>query len=127
MVRRDECEFSNFMIHPGHGRRYVPFAFISTKPILSFHSAKCFAQYKRKKNPRFVAWTRTFRRLNKKSSEAVIAKTRNRKSNRQPRAIVGMDLATIQERRATRPAPKDRSAKRKAAEAEMAFRKGQKK
>ena len=114
MVRKDECEFSSFMIHPGHGTRYVPFAFISTKPVLSFARPKCFVQYKRKKNPRFVPWTRTFRRLNKKMASDITTKKRTKKIVRAPRAFVGADLAYIQEVRAKRPA-KDRSTARKAA------------
>ena len=126
MVRKDECEFSSFMIHPGHGTRYVPFAFISTKPVLSFARPKCFVQYKRKKNPRFVPWTRTFRRLNKKMASDITTKKRTKKIVRAPRAFVGADLAYIQEVRAKRPA-KDRSTARKAAVAEVAARKAAKK
>ena len=126
MVRRDECEFSHFVIHPGHGRRYVPFAFISTKPILSFQSPKNFELYKRKKNPRFVAWTRTYRRLHKKHADEGKAKRRSKKVSRAPRAIVGLDLPTLQETRAKNKKV-DRSAKGAAVRAEVAARKAAKK
>ena len=126
MVRRDECEFSHFVIHPGHGRRYVPFAFISTKPILSFARPKCFALYQRKKNPRFVPWSRTYRRLHKKHQDDAKTKRRRTKVSRAPRAIVGLDLPTLQETRAKNKKV-DRSAKGAAVRAEVAARKAAKK
>ena len=126
MVRRDECEFSHFVIHPGHGRRYVPFAFISTKPVLSFARPQCFALYQRKKNPRFVPWTRTYRRLHKKHQDDAKTKRRRTKVSRAPRAIVGLDLPTLQETRAKNKKV-DRSAKGAAVRAEVAARKAAKK
>jgi len=122
MVRKDECEFSHFAVHPGHGRRYVPFAFISTKPILTFARPKCFALYNRKKNPRFVLWTRTFRRLHKKHADEGKTKRRTRKAARVARAIVGADLPTIQEVRAKNKKV-DRSAKGQAVREEVKARK----
>ena len=129
MVRRDECEFSHYIIHAGHGRRYVPFAFISTKPVLSFARPKCFALYKRKKNPRFVAWTRTYRRLNKKSLEDQNKKRRNRKIKTAVRSYVGAELPKIEETRAAnkKEARKDRSKGGRAAAVEAAARKAAKK
>ena len=122
MVRKDECEFSHFAIHPGHGRRYVPFAFISTKPVLAFARPKCFVLYQRKKNPRFVLWTRTYRRLHKKHADDAKSKRRTRKVSRAPRAVVGADLPMIQEVRAKNKKV-DRSAKGSAVRAEVAARK----
>ena len=88
-MRKDECEFSSFIMHPGTGRRYVPFAFLSTKPVLPFARPKCMALYLRKKNPRTVPWTRTFRRLHKKTSAETTARRRSHKSSKVARAIVG--------------------------------------
>jgi large subunit ribosomal protein L24e len=122
MVRREECEFSHFAVHPGHGRRYVPFAFISTKPVLTFSRPKCFSLYLRKKNPRFIAWTHTYRRLHKKHAEEGKARRRTRKVTRAPRAIIGADLPLIQERRAAHK-KQDTSAKGAAVRAEIKARK----
>uniref|UniRef100_A0A7S1QI06 Large ribosomal subunit protein eL24-related N-terminal domain-containing protein n=1 Tax=Neobodo designis TaxID=312471 RepID=A0A7S1QI06_NEODS len=126
-MRKDECEFSSFIIHPGTGRRYVPFAFLSTKPVLPFARPKCMALYLRKKNPRTVPWTRTFRRLHKKTSAETTARRRVHKSSRVARAIVGAELSYIQEVRAKHAPKVDRSAKGKAVRAEMAERKAAKK
>merc|ERR1712000_669661 len=95
MVRRDECEFSHFVIHPGHGRRYVP-------------------------------WSRTYRRLHKKHQDDAKTKRRRTKVSRAPRAIVGLDLPTLQETRAKNKKV-DRSAKGAAVRAEVAARKAAKK
>jgi large subunit ribosomal protein L24e len=126
-MRKEECEFASFTIYPGTGRRYVPFAFLSTKPVLVFARPKCTAMFMRKKNPRTVAWTRTFRRLHKKTSAEVTARRRVHKTSRVARAIVGADLSYIQEVRAKQAPKVDRSAKGKAVRAEMAERKAAKK
>ncbi|CCW67040.1 unnamed protein product [Phytomonas sp. Hart1] len=125
-MRTLECEFSHFAVHPGHGRRYVPFAFLSTKPVLTFSSPKSFAMYRRKKNPRFVPWTRTFRRINRKVATDRVTRRRAARSVHLPRAIVGADLSYIQEVRA-RAHKEDRTAQAKAVRAEMAERKAAKK
>ena len=124
-MRKEECEFSQFAIHPGHGIRYVPYAFISTKPVLTFERNKSLQKYMNKTNPRDVAWTKTFRRLHKKTATDRVVKRRTNKITKAPRAIVGADLAYIQEVRAKN-VKVDRSAKGKAVRAELAERKGAK-
>ena len=121
-MRKEECEYSQFAVHPGHGKKYVPFAFISTKPVLTFERKKSLVWYLRKKNPRDVAWTKTFRRLHKKTTADRVVKRRTTKVTKMPRAIVGADLAYIQEVRAKNQKV-DRSAKGKAVRAELAERK----
>ena len=125
-MRAIDCEFSSFLIHPGHGSKYVPFAFLSTKPVLSFCRPKCFGMYLRKKNPRFFQWTKTYRIIHRKTTTDRIHRRRIVKATRAPRAIVGMDLASIQETRAKNK-KEDRSAKAKAVRAELAERKAAKK
>jgi large subunit ribosomal protein L24e len=122
-MKKEECEFSGYAVHPGHGRRYVPFAFISTKPVLVFSRPKAFALYMRKRNPREVPWTRTFRRLHRKHVEEGKSKRRVKKAVRAPRAIVGADLAYIEQTRAKNAKKEDRTAKGKAVKAELAERK----
>jgi large subunit ribosomal protein L24e len=128
-MRKDECEFSNFLMYPGTGIRYVPFAFLSTKPVLPFARPKCLSLYFKKKNPRTVAWTRTFRRLYKKAASEAVTRRRTHKTGRVARAIVGAELSYIQEVRAKHTGTKkeDRTAKGKAVRAEMAERKAAKK
>lgn len=125
-MRTIDCEFSHFAVHPGHGRCYVPFAFLSTKPVLTFSRPKCFALYMRKKNPRFIRWTRTYRRINRKTTTERVSRRRTARVVRVQRAIVGADLSYIQETRKRANAKVDRSAKAKAVRAEMAERKAAK-
>ncbi|ESL06894.1 ribosomal protein L24 [Trypanosoma rangeli SC58] len=125
-MRTIDCEFSHFAVHPGHGRRYVPFAFLSTKPVLTFARPKCFAMYMRKKNPRFVPWTRTYRRIHRKLKVDRVGRRRAARAVKAERGIVGADLSYIQEVRA-KTKKVDRSAKGKAVRAEMAERKAAKK
>ena len=120
-MRKEECEFSSYAIHPGHGIRYVPYAFISTKPVLAFERKKGLIWFRRKTNPRDVAWTKTFRRLHKKTASDRVVKRRTTKVTKIPRAIVGADLSYIQESRAKN-SKVDRSAKGKAVRAELAER-----
>jgi large subunit ribosomal protein L24e len=124
-MRTVECEFSNFVVHPGHGRRYVPFAFLSTKPVLTFARPKCFALYMRKKNPRFVQWTKTYRRIHRKTTTDRVVRRRANRSTRVQRSIIGADLSYIQEVRA-KSKKVDRSAKGKAIRQEVAERKAAK-
>jgi len=124
-MRTIECEISHFAVHPGHGRRYVPFAFLSTKPVLTFSRPKCFAMYMRKKNPRFLPWTRTYRRIHRKTTSDRVTRRRTARAVKAQRAIVGAELSYIQEVRSR--VPVDRSAKAKAARAEVAARKAAKK
>ena len=108
-------------MHPGHGRRYVPFAFLSTKPVLTFSRPKCFGLYMRKKNPRFIQWTRTYRRIHRKTTTDRVTRRRAARTVKVQRAIVGADLSYIQEKRL--PSKENRSAKAKAIRAEVAERK----
>ena len=124
-MRKEECEFSHFTIHPGHGRHYVPIAFLSTKPVLIFSHKKCFRLYLRKKNPREVPWTRTYRRLHKKTATDRVVRRRTYKVQRAQRAYVGCELSYIQEIRAKHPKV-DRTAKGAAIRAEVAERKAAK-
>jgi large subunit ribosomal protein L24e len=121
-MKKEECTFSGLPIYPGHGRKFVPFAFLSTKPVLPFALPRCFALYLRKKNPREVPWTRTFRRLRRKTTTDRVVRRRTFKVKKVDRAIVGADLAYIQEVRAKK-GTKDRTAANKAAREEVAARK----
>ena len=120
-MRKEDCEFSSFTIHPGHGRKYIPFAFISTKPVLTFFSKKSMGLYMRKKNPRTVPWTKTFRQLHKKTTTDRVVRRRTVKTAKITRAIVGADLSYIQESRTKN--KEDRSAKSMAIRAELKERK----
>eukprot|EP01000_Liburna_glaciale_P003272 NODE_2550_length_525_cov_1182.119748_g1991_i0.p1 GENE.NODE_2550_length_525_cov_1182.119748_g1991_i0~~NODE_2550_length_525_cov_1182.119748_g1991_i0.p1 ORF type:complete len:148 (-),score=62.71 NODE_2550_length_525_cov_1182.119748_g1991_i0:81-500(-) len=109
------------MGYPGHGRRYVPFIFQSTKPVLAFVGSKEQKHFLNKKNPRKVTWTVLYRRLHKKGAEAETIRKRARKVKKVQRAIVGADLDAIKQKKADR--PKIRVASRDAVLKELQDRK----
>eukprot|EP00760_Papus_ankaliazontas_P017600 PhM_4_TR17339/c0_g1_i1/m.65770/K02896/RP-L24e, RPL24; large subunit ribosomal protein L24e len=127
-MKKEECTFSGQPIHPGHGRRFVATNFVSTKPILPFACRRSVQLYRRKKNPRYVAWTRMYRRINKKGMTEETARKRARKARRVvQRGFVGADVETLRTMKQAVAKPSDRSAAAKAARAELADRKAKKK
>ena len=101
-MRKENCLFSGLPVHPGHGKRYVPTLVQSTRPVLTFVTAKTRKLYLRKKNPRVIRWTVTYRKLNKKTATVEEIRKRNKKSKRIARPIAGADLDTIRQKRAQR-------------------------
>jgi large subunit ribosomal protein L24e len=69
---------------------------------LIFANAKSRKLYLRKKNPRVIRWTVTYRRLNKKMANVDQIKKRARKAKKSVRPIVGADLETIRQKKAQR-------------------------
>ena len=123
-MKKDECTFSGQPIYPGHGLRYVAANFVSTKPVLPFSCHRCVNFYRRKKNARFVGWTRMYRRVNKKGVTEEAARKRSRKTKKVvQRGFVGADIETLRTMRQAVSKPADRSAAAKAAKAEVATRK----
>eukprot|EP01012_Entosiphon_sulcatum_P037952 TRINITY_DN4894_c0_g1_i2.p3 TRINITY_DN4894_c0_g1~~TRINITY_DN4894_c0_g1_i2.p3 ORF type:complete len:151 (+),score=35.36 TRINITY_DN4894_c0_g1_i2:655-1107(+) len=68
-MKKEQCAFSGWVVHPGHGRRYVPTNVQPTKPVFVFATNRCRVFFLRKKNPRNLRWTVLYRRLHKKSAE----------------------------------------------------------
>eukprot|EP00670_Eutreptiella_braarudii_P006244 CAMPEP_0174285720 /NCGR_PEP_ID=MMETSP0809-20121228/9508_1 /TAXON_ID=73025 ORGANISM="Eutreptiella gymnastica-like, Strain CCMP1594" /NCGR_SAMPLE_ID=MMETSP0809 /ASSEMBLY_ACC=CAM_ASM_000658 /LENGTH=162 /DNA_ID=CAMNT_0015381565 /DNA_START=24 /DNA_END=512 /DNA_ORIENTATION=- len=101
-MRKEQCLFSGAPVHPGHGKRYVPTLVQSTRPVLIFANAKSRKLYLKKKNPRVIRWTVTYRRLNKKMANVDQIKKKARKAKKAVRPIVGADLETIRQKKAQR-------------------------
>eukprot|EP00759_Apiculatamorpha_spiralis_P053991 PhF_6_TR6724/c0_g1_i2/m.9737/K02896/RP-L24e, RPL24; large subunit ribosomal protein L24e len=127
-MKKDECTFSGNPIHPGHGLRFVATNFISTKPVLPFQSNRCINLYRRKKNARYVCWTRMYRRVNKKGITEETARKRARKARKVvQRGFVGADVEFIRTKKQQASKPADKSAATKAVKAEIQARKEAKK
>jgi len=56
-----------------------------------------------RKNPRKIAWTVVYRRVNKKGVTEEVAKKRSRKTVKHQRGIVGADLGSILAKRNQKP------------------------
>ena len=85
------CTYSGYKIHPGHGKLYV------RGDSKSFYllDGKAEAGFLGKKNPRKIHWTQVYRRMHKKGIVEEIRKRRARKSQKAPRAIVGLSAEAL--------------------------------
>ena len=123
-MKKEECTFSGDPIHPGRGKRYIAIAFLSTKPVLPFATRRTAQLFLRKKNPRYVPWTRTYRKVNRKGTAEETAKRRARKVRRVvQRGYFGMDHEAIQAKKVHAAKKTEKTAAGKAAKAEIADRK----
>eukprot|EP00008_Paramoeba_atlantica_P006313 CAMPEP_0201492448 /NCGR_PEP_ID=MMETSP0151_2-20130828/33137_1 /ASSEMBLY_ACC=CAM_ASM_000257 /TAXON_ID=200890 /ORGANISM="Paramoeba atlantica, Strain 621/1 / CCAP 1560/9" /LENGTH=132 /DNA_ID=CAMNT_0047879255 /DNA_START=52 /DNA_END=450 /DNA_ORIENTATION=+ len=123
-MRKEECTFSGLPVHPGHGIRFVATNFVSTKPVLPFASNRCTTLYRRKKNARYVPWTRMYRRINRKGMTEETARRRARKSKKVvQRGFVGADVETLRTMKQAVPKKPERGAAAAAIRAEIKARK----
>ncbi|GAA6012840.1 hypothetical protein JCM10207_005381 [Rhodosporidiobolus poonsookiae] len=93
------CSFSGYKIYPGKGKLYVR----SDSKIYRFVSSKEESLFLQRKNPRKLAWTVVYRRVNKKGITEEQAKKRSRKTVKAQRGIVGADLTSILAKRNQKP------------------------
>eukprot|EP01011_Urceolus_sp_BLP5_P002808 TRINITY_DN2997_c0_g1_i2.p1 TRINITY_DN2997_c0_g1~~TRINITY_DN2997_c0_g1_i2.p1 ORF type:complete len:159 (+),score=30.89 TRINITY_DN2997_c0_g1_i2:65-541(+) len=122
-MRKENCVFSGLPVHPGHGKKYVPTLVQSTRPVLVFFNQKTRKMYLRKKNPRDIRWTMTYRRINKKMVSIETIRKRATKVKKVQRPIVGADIETINKRRDPKWKIEVRAAAREAALKELQARK----
>merc|ERR1711939_257549 len=72
------CNFSGYKIYPGKGKLYIR----SDSKIFRFVTSKEESLFLQRKNPRKIAWTTVFRRVNKKGVSEEVAKKSSRKTVR---------------------------------------------
>ena len=103
------CSFSGHKIYPGRGKLYVRVDSRSFR----FVNGKTESLFLQRKNPRKIHWTVVFRKMHKKGITEEVAKKRTRRAVKQQRAVAGVTLEKIQERRLQK--PEERKAVRDAA------------
>lgn len=91
--------FSGSKIYPGRGTLYVR----GDSKIFRFQNSKSASLFLQKKNPRRISWTVLYRRHHKKGITEEVQKKRSRKTVKKERAIVGVSLDLIKERRDAKP------------------------
>ena len=99
VVKTEQCYFSEFLVYPGRGHRFVRkdgrmYLFISKKArSLHFQGIK----------PSQLTWTPLWRRNHKKGAVLKAKKKRTKKTTRKMKAVVGISLAEINRIRAQDP------------------------
>ncbi|CCX04775.1 ribosomal protein L24e-domain-containing protein [Pyronema domesticum] len=91
--------FSGRKIYPSKGKVFVR----GDSKVFRFVNGKSESLFLQRKNPRRIAWTVLFRRQHKKGVSEEVAKKRTRRTVKAQRAIVGLSLDVIKEKRSLRP------------------------
>lgn len=67
--------------------------------VFKFASSKEESLFLQRKNPRKLAWTQIYRRVNKKGVSEEVAKKRSRRTVKHQRGFVGLDLEALKQKR----------------------------
>lgn len=84
-----------FTTSTGKGRLFVR----GDSKIFRFSSSKNESLFLQRKNPRKIAWTVVYRRVNRKGVSEEVAKKRSRRTVKAQRGVGGLSLADIAARR----------------------------
>ncbi|KAL8271309.1 hypothetical protein Esti_004748 [Eimeria stiedai] len=106
-IKTELCSFSECRIYPGRGQKFVA----RDGKVHTYIHSKQARLGRQKLKPAKLRWTlcaallKVWRRANKKSRGEAVAKRRTRKTSKVQKAIVGISLEEIKQRRAAKPDP----------------------
>ncbi|KAL8454516.1 hypothetical protein Emed_000237 [Eimeria media] len=100
-IKTELCSFSECRIYPGRGQKFVS----RDGKVHTYIHSKQARLGRQKLKPAKLRWTLVWRRANKKSRGEAVAKRRTRKTSKVQKAIVGISLEEIKQRRAAKPDP----------------------
>lgn len=109
VVKTQLCAFSDAVIYPGHGARFIR----RDGTTLYFASSKTRQLFNKGIKPSKLTWTMAWRRLHKKDKREDAVKARKRRVVRVQRSYVGLSAEDIAQKKAE--PPKVRAAAREAA------------
>merc|ERR1711924_24415 len=122
VVKTELCNYSNFRIYPGHGKKFVR----GDQKMFTFISGKAETCFLMKRRNLTTKWTVHYRRINKKGTlEESEKKRRSTRKAVNTRKIAGLSQQQLDKRDRARPVRSD--IQKEAALKELKSRKGAKK
>ncbi|KAM7463145.1 hypothetical protein LguiA_031266 [Lonicera macranthoides] len=91
-MRLEKCWFCSSTVYPGHGIQFVR----NDAKIFRFCRSKCHKNFKMKRNPRKVKWTKAYRRLHGKDMTQDSTFEFERKRNRPERYDRNLAARTLE-------------------------------
>ena len=99
VIKTEICSFSEYRIWPGRGIRFIA----KDGRGFLYLNKKCASLSMRKVKAQKITWTTSWRRHNKKIKSDELVKKKRRKQQKVQRAIVGLSLEDIQNKRKEKP------------------------
>jgi len=99
VIKTDVCFFTELRIYPGHGHRMVR----KDGKLLAFINTKSRSLYTQKKKAQRLHWTQAWRRLHKKGTVEAEAKKKAKRSGKGFKAIAGLSLEDLKNKRLQKP------------------------
>merc|ERR1719226_463103 len=99
VIKTDLCSYTEYRAYPGRGMRYIA----KDGKVSYFINAKAESLFQQRIKPVKLRWTQAWRRMNKKGKVDEAAKRRTRKTQKFQKAIVGMSLDDIRQKKAQKP------------------------